>query len=103
MVKETKRETIAKWLYVQFGFDFYGADGEPSWCSEQEKGGDCGELNRKAAKELWETEKYVIDDWGGDYLKFGLTEHGKEQWRLKADDVINLLKKRYVNSLPKKK
>lgn len=98
-----KVEKLARALFIKFGFKFYGNDGESSWhISRQgkdkdgklngiftsESGGDCGELNRKAAKELWDTGKYEINDFGGDDFSFTCDEKEKEVWRRKARELM---------------
>ena len=102
--RPTKLESVARQLYISFGFKFYGEDGEPSWSFttkikdkngnwsgrwESKSGGDCGALNRAAAKKLWDTGKYRIDDYGGEDFDFTCTEREKNKWRTKARKLID--------------
>lgn len=99
-------EKLARELFIQNCFGFYGKDGEASWSFSKQltdekgrltgrwvskHGGDCGELNRKAAEELWDTGKYEIRDYGGDDFDFTCDEKKKDIWRAKARALLKVI------------
>ena len=101
-IDECNIKELARKLYIQFGFKFYGDDGEDSWSHEwkemkdgrwtgrwlSESGGDCGALNREAARKLWDTGRYKIDDYGGEDYNFTCTEKEKKKWYKKAEAML---------------
>lgn len=93
MADEKEDENIARWLYINFGFSFYGSrpnDKSTGYISTKKKfirTGSSEEINKKAGAELWDTGKYDILDYGGEDFNFTLNEKDKKIWREKAREL----------------
>lgn len=63
---------LARALYIEFGFAFY----------------DKQKYDREAAKTIWDTGKYDIEDYGGDDFHFIVTKRQREAWVKKAKRLL---------------